>query len=55
MTAALQSADVVPGGALDLNYEIGGELDDKCRAIIAGLTCIGTFVLQMKGVGPCAG
>jgi hypothetical protein len=48
-TAAVQSADIVPGGTLDLSYEIGGELDDKCRAVIAGLTCIGTFITEERG------
>jgi hypothetical protein len=49
VTAAAQSADIVPGGALDLSYEIGGELDYKCRAVSAGLTCIGTFITPERG------
>jgi hypothetical protein len=49
VTAAVQSADIVPGGPLELSYEVDGELDDKCRAVVAGLTCIGTFITPERG------
>jgi len=49
VTAAVQTADLVPGGPLEVSYEIAGELDDDCRGLVAGLTCVGTFVTAERG------
>ena len=49
VTAAVETADLVPGGPLEVSYEIAGELDDDCRGLIAGLTCIGTFITAERG------
>ncbi len=49
VTATVPSAVVLPGEAIDLTYEVGGELDDKCRAVVAGVTCVGTFITPERG------
>jgi hypothetical protein len=49
VTAALQSASAGPGGTVTLTYEIGGALDDSCQRVVAGLTCIATYITPERG------
>jgi len=49
VTAAVQTAALLPGGPLEVSYTVAGELDDACHGLVAGLTGIGTFITAERG------
>jgi hypothetical protein len=48
VTVALETAEITPGGEVVVRYDVGGELDDKCRAIRVGITCDGKYLVTER-------
>lgn len=48
MAVSLEPGDVAPGAEVVLRIDVGGELDDKCRAVRAGLTCTGHYLVKER-------
>ena len=43
VAVAVEPLEVVPGGQVVVRYELSGELDDKCTALMVGLAGAGYY------------
>ena len=44
----LEPAEVAPGGQVTLRFDVGGELDDKCRGVRVGLRGEGRYLVKER-------
>ncbi len=44
----LEPAETGPGGQVTLRFDVGGELDDKCRGVRVGLTGEGRYLVRER-------
>ena len=45
---SLEPGDVTPGAEVVLRVDVGGDIDDKCRAVRAGITCTGHYLVKER-------
>lgn len=49
LSVDVEPDEITPGATVVLRFTIDGDLDDKCRAIRAGVTCVGTYIDEERG------
>jgi hypothetical protein len=48
LSVTLGSQEVAPGQELTLRFDVGGELDDKCRGVRVGITGTGHYLVEER-------